>query len=75
MPDSGDAEESFLNNAQSFDGNDQINVPADEAFNWGADSNFSIEVWVKYSETEGPVMVQGFYRPTCWVLVRLVGGV
>jgi uncharacterized repeat protein (TIGR02543 family) len=45
-------EESFLNNAQSFDGNDEINVPADEAFNWGADSNFSIEVWVNVPETE-----------------------
>jgi uncharacterized repeat protein (TIGR02543 family) len=45
-------EQSFLNNAQSFDGNDEINVPAGEAFNWGADSNFSIEVWVNVPETE-----------------------
>jgi hypothetical protein len=37
--------ESFLNGAQSFDGTDEINVPSDEAFNWGADSSFSIEVW------------------------------
>jgi hypothetical protein len=42
----------FLNNAQNFDGNDEINVPANEAFNWGADSNFSIEVWVNVPETE-----------------------
>jgi hypothetical protein len=45
-------EESFLNGAQSFDGNDEINVPAGEAFNWGADSSFSVEVWVNIPSGE-----------------------
>jgi uncharacterized repeat protein (TIGR02543 family) len=44
--------DSVLNGAQSFDGTDEINVPANEAFNWGADSNFSIEVWVNVPVTE-----------------------
>jgi hypothetical protein len=44
--------DSVLNGAQSFDGDDEINAPAGEAFNWGADSNFSIEVWVNVPEIE-----------------------
>jgi hypothetical protein len=37
--------DSVLNGAQSFDGDDEIKAPVGEAFNWGADNSFSIEVW------------------------------
>jgi len=37
-----------VNGGQAFDGsNDEINVPADASFDWGANDSFSIEFWMK----------------------------
>ena len=33
--------------AQLFGGTAEINVPADESFNWAVDDSFSIELWIK----------------------------
>lgn len=38
-----------INNAQSFDGSDELNVPfvpGDDSFNWGVNDSFSIEFWI-----------------------------
>ena len=38
----------ILNGAQDFNGTDtEINVPADNSFDWKSDESFSIEFWVK----------------------------
>lgn len=36
-----------VNGAQSFDGNDEINVTQTSTFDWAADANITIEFWMK----------------------------
>jgi len=35
-----------VNRAQMFGSGDELNVPADESFNWGVNDSFSIEFWM-----------------------------
>jgi hypothetical protein len=42
-----DPRDGIVNGAQEFNGNQGIDVLATDDFNWGADSDFSIELWVK----------------------------
>jgi hypothetical protein len=45
-----DPESGLVNGAQMFLGSQGIDVPASDDFNWDADSDFSIELWVKIPE-------------------------
>ncbi len=36
-----------VNNAQLFNGNNEVNVAADTTFDWGSTDSFSIEFWLK----------------------------
>jgi hypothetical protein len=47
-----DPRDGIVNGAQEFNGNQGIDVPASDDFNWDADSDFSIELWVKIPENE-----------------------
>jgi hypothetical protein len=45
-----DPRDGIVNGAQEFNGNQGIDVLATDDFNWDADSDFSIELWVKIPE-------------------------
>ena len=45
----------IVGGAQDFNGTDtEINVPADNSFDWQSDESFSIELWMQYGGAVTP---------------------